>query len=673
MASSIQSKHESYMKNLSPNPTLIAAVVFAALMHVDAGEEPADSRCARRIGPDRVRLIEASPFRERQELYRTEYLHNLDADRLLAPFFHNAKLPLDAKRYPGWDSGFIEGHMGGHYLSAAARIYAATGDASYKGRVDHFIEGLAKCSEALDKREPHRGYLSAFPVAKLEQLETVGHGGSVPYYTLHKILAGLLDAHEFCGNERALNMAVGLSDYIAWRMSRLSEDQLARMMETNYQENPGNEHGGIAEALVDLSVQAKARGDAGSERHLKLASLFLRNWFIDPLVAGEDCLSGLHGNTHIAIASALARYAAVSGDERAAAAARNFWMQMVGHHTFANGGNTFDEKLRDSGVEVRGTGGSSLAAGTAEYCNTHNMLKLTRNLFELSPGHAYADYYERALYNHILATIEPRTGQVCYLTSLRPGDFRSYLPADGTYCCNGSGLENPSRFGEGIYFRKDGTLWVNLYIPSSLDWREKRIVFRQEAKSPFDETIRFTIKAEQPAIAKFCLRIPSWAVGENRLSIDGKSQRIETAAGDYFELTRTWKDGDSFELMLPMQVWSFPASDDPEVRSFFYGPVLLAAPLGRDAMPNSDTGDKWLGLRVDGNADGQPTAAYDRVPVLLAEDPQNPDSCLKAVAGQPGQFQAPGKVGDQPAVVTLSPLYMVHHQRFAAYFKVVRR
>ena len=464
------------MYKTQPSLSLLVLFVFAAVSHaVDQGTPNEPSQVIG-FGPDRVRLINASPFKQRQELHRTVYLRNLDPDRLLAPFFHNAKLPLDAKRYPGWDSGFIEGHMGGHYLSAASRMYAATGDLSYKAKVDHIIAGLKKCQQALDMREAHPGYLSAFPVAKLEQLEAIGHGGSVPYYTLHKILAGLLDAQCLCDNPQALDMAVALSDYIGWRMSKLSKEQVAKMLETNFMENPGNEHGGIAEALVDLFVHSKTRGDANAERHLRLASIFLRDWFIDPLVAGEDRLSGLHGNTHVAIASGLARYAAVAGDQRAGKAARQFWEHVVGYHSFVNGGNSFDEKLRNRGVEVNGTGSNSLAAGTAEYCNTHNMLKLTRNLFELSPRAEYADYFERALYNHILATIEPRTGQVCYLTSLRPGDFRSYLPVDGTFCCNGTGLENTARFGEGVYFHKTtryGSTSTSLQCWTGVKWASR--------------------------------------------------------------------------------------------------------------------------------------------------------------------------------------------------------
>ena len=653
---------------------LFSLILLVGATVVQAAEQgkPAGLHGISHFGPDRVRLIEGGPFRQRQELHRTVYLHNLDPNRLLKPFYHNAKLPLDAKRYPGWDSGFIEGHMGGHYLSAASRMYAATGDASYGVKVDRIIAGLKNCQKALDRREAHPGYISAFPVTKLEQLEAIGHGGSVPYYTLHKILAGLIDAHVFCDNTQALDMAVGLSDYIAWRMSRLTDRQIAKMLETDFMENPGNEHGGIAEALVDLAVYTKARGDDDCERHLKLASLFLRDWFVAPLIAGEDRLSGLHGNTHAAIASGLARYAVVTGDERAGKAARQFWEHVVKHHCFVNGGNSFDEKLRDRDIEVNGTGKSAPEAGTAEYCNTHNMLKLTRNLFELSPRAEYADYYERALFNHVLATIEPRTGQVCYLTSLRPGDFRSYLPVGETFCCNGTGLENPARFGEAVYFRQDAVLWVNLYIPSVLDWSESGITLRQEAESPFDETIRFTIESKRPVTARIRLRIPIWATGKNALSMDGKQQPIGSKPGSYAEIARTWRNGDSFELKLPMQVRARQAMDDPQTWSFFYGPALLAAELGTDDMPASDTGNKWLGLRLNGKADGAPTSAYERVPLLWTDHPENPASCLKAIPGEPLRFRAPGRIAGKTTNVTLRPLYMVHHQRFAVYLKAAQ-
>lgn len=653
---------------------LLLLILFVGATTVLAAEqrEPAGLHRIAHFEPDRVRLIEGSPFKERQELYRTLYLRGLDPDRLLAPFFHNARLPWEAKRYPGWDSGFIEGHMAGHYLSATSRMYAATGDPSYKDKVEHIITGLKKCRDALDRREAHPGYLSAFPVSKLEQLEAKGHGGSVPYYTLHKILAGLVDSGDFCGNTQAIEMAVGLSDYIAWRMSRLTDQQIAKMLETNFMENPGNEHGGIAEALVDLAALTRSRGEADFHRHIKLASFFMRDWFLDPLVSGDDRLSGLHGNTHVAIASGLARYAVVTGDERAGKAARQFWEHVVKHHCFANGGNSFDEKLRDRNVEVGGKGKSGLEAGTAEYCNTNNMLKLSRHLFELSPRAEYADYYEQALYNHILATIEPQTGQVCYLTSLRPGDFRSYLPVGDTFCCNGSGLENPARFGEAIYFCQDDALWVNLYIPSVLDWRERGITLRQEAKSPFDDTIRFTVQAKHPVAARIRLRIPRWATGENVLSMDGKPLPVGSSPGSYAELARTWRNGDAFELRMPMQVWARRAMDDSHTWSFFYGPVLLAAELGKDEMPPSDTGDKWLGLRVNGKAEGAPTKAYERVPVILADSPTSPASCLNRVSEEPPGFQTLGKVAGKSTDVTFRPLYLIHHQRFAVYVRVAK-
>jgi DUF1680 family protein len=246
-----------------------------------------------------------------------------------------------------------------------------------------------------------------------------------------------------------------------------------------------------------------------------------------------------------------------------------------------------------------------------------------------------------------------------------------YLPADGTFCCNGTGLENPARFADGIYFHRDDTLWVNICIPSLLDWREQGITLRQEAESPFDESIRFTVQTERPVHAKLRLRIPLWATGENALLLDGKRQRVNSPAGSYMEIARIWQDGDSFELRLPMIVWSRQAMDDPQTWSFFYGPVLLAAALGRDRMPPSDTGDKWLGLRLNGKADGEHTAAYERVPVLLNDVPENPASCLKVVPEERFHFQASGEVRGELANVTFRPLYTMHHERFAVYFKVM--
>ena len=315
---------------------------------------------------------------------------------------------------------------------------------------------------------------------------------SVEYYTIHKILAGLVDVARYCDNQQAFEVAAKMSDYFAARMAKLKPDQIEAMFRTDYTGNPVNEFGGMAEALADLYLLARNQGDAKADRHLKLAAVFNRDWLIEPLLKGQDKLNGLHGNTHIAQACGLARYALAANDDRTGQAAEAFWKLVVQKHSFVNGGNSFQEKLRAPGIEVTGTGNSALSPLTAETCNTHNMLKLTRSLFERAPAVAYADYYEQALYNHILASIAPDHGKVIYFMPLRPGDFRVHI--DSPFCCLGTGIENAARFGEAIYFHRGNTLWVNLFIPSTLDWREQGMKIRLDSLYPEDGNIRLTLK-----------------------------------------------------------------------------------------------------------------------------------------------------------------------------------
>ena len=330
--------------------------------------------------------------------------------------------------YGGWDDGFIAGHYGGHYLSAAARMYAANGDTSFRDKANYMVRVLAECQEKLGG-----GYLSAFPATKFDRLETTPRAASVEYYTIHKIVAGLVDVARYCENPQAFQVAAKMSDYFAARMAKLKPDQIEAMLRTDCTGNPVNEFGAMAEALADLYLLARNQGDVKADRHLKLAAVFNRDWLIDPLLQGQDRLSGLHGNTHIAQACGLSRYALAANDDRTGQAAEVFWKLMVQKHSFVNGGNTFHEKLRAPGIEVTGTGNSVLSPLTAESCNTHNMLKLTRSLFERAPAVAYADYYEEALYNHILASIAPDHGKVMYYMPLRPGDFRVHI--NSPYCC----------------------------------------------------------------------------------------------------------------------------------------------------------------------------------------------------------------------------------------------
>ncbi|HML74126.1 MAG TPA: glycoside hydrolase family 127 protein [Anaerohalosphaeraceae bacterium] len=608
----------------------------------------------------RIRLLDG-PFKQIQELHRTGLVRQLEPDKLLFPFRENAGIPQPSgvtSGYGGWDSQFIRGHYCGHYLSAAARMYAATGDVSFLEKANYIVTVLAECQEKLGK-----GYLSAFPAAQFDRLEATPRVASVEYYTIHKIMAGLVDAAHFCGNKQALDIAAGMSDYFAGRITILSPEQIEFMLRTDYTGNPVNEFGGMAEALSELYRLARNQGDPNSDRHLKLAAVFNRNWFIDPLIQGQDQLNGLHGNTHIAQAAGLARYALVCGDVRTARAAEAFWRLVVQKHSFVNGGNTFHEKLRAAGIEVTGAGDSTLSPLTAESCNTHNMLKLTRSLFERSPLSVYGDYYENALYNHILATIAPDHGKVMYYMPLRPGDFRVYI--DEPFCCQGTGIENAARFGEAIYFHQDDTLWVNLFIASTLDWREQGMKLRLDTEYPEKGRIKLTMNMARPQYARLNFRIPSWMKGRAELKINDHIESVEVVPGTFLSLARTWKDGDVITLELPLALRSRPSMDDPSMLSLFYGPVLLAAKLGREGMPATDIGNHMA--YSDASPWPVPLFESETIDNLVLEIKQNTDTPLLFTS------RMINPVDLKPMSVELAPFYLVHHQRYAVYWKVLSR
>ena len=464
--------------------SLLSRIAFLLAFVTSAQAEP-PAGPVEMVDSTHVRLLPGSPFYDRQELHRTGYVGHLDPDRLLFEYRKLAGLPQApgiTAGYAGWDSGFIKGHMAGHYLSAASRMAAATGDDSFRTKADYLVAELAKCQQALNQD----GYLAAFPSVALDWQEgsSKNSGGVVvPYYTIHKIMAGLVDAYHYLGNQQALDVALKMSAYLQKRLFALPPDRIECMFRTDQSRNPQIEFGGMSDVLSELySV-------TGDKKQLQLAALFNRPWLIDPLAADEDHLKALHANTHIAQLVGVARYANLTGDATDARASENFWEIVTRHHSFAIGGDSFHEWFDGPDVEAGPSidDGKRLPPTTAESCDTYNMLKLTARLIERTPDRAdYADYFERALYNHLLATVAPDTGAMTYFTPLH-GDFRTYL--DGTYCCVGTGIENTARYSEGIYFQRPGQLWVNLYIPSALDWSAQGLTIKQEGFPPFADTV----------------------------------------------------------------------------------------------------------------------------------------------------------------------------------------
>ncbi len=630
-------------------PTCLSALLLAA------SPAPVSAEPTAAFPLDRTRLT-GGVLRDMQELHRKGMVGQLDPDKLLYKFRENAGLPQPegiTGGYGSWDDHFIAGHYGGHYLSAASRMFASTGDTSFRDKAIHMVKVLAECQQKLGG-----GYLSAFPEAKFDHLEKYPHGGSVEYYTIHKILAGLVDVAVICQDDSAYQVASRMADHFAARMARLTPEQIEKLLRTDYTGNPVNEFGGMSEALVDLYLLARERGDAKASRHLDFARFFIRDWLVDPLLRGEDKLNGLHGNTHAAQVSGIAKFALVTGSQREANAAKQFWKFVTQDHSFVNGSNSFHEKLREPGTEVAGTGVATLTALTSESCNSHNMLKLSRSLMEISPDPAVADFHENALFNHLVATVAPDHGKVTYYLSMRPGDYRVHVP--DPVCCQGTGIELAGRLAEGLYSHRGKELWVHGYAASTLDWRENGLRLTQETRYPEDGAIRIRITSKTPTQATLHLRIPGWVDAPVPVLLNGQSWSMGEP-GTYLALSREWRQDDELSLEFPMKLRVRHARDDRSVVSFFHGPLLLAGALGREGMPESDVS----GHMALENAPTWP------VPLRITPNPEQADFPIQRVAGTPNSYEA--RLTDprtrQQVTVRLDPFFRVHHQRYALYWK----
>lgn len=621
-------------------PLLAMVIAIPSALDATATVPSSSSPMLSEVPLSQIRLL-ASPFKARQDLHRS-ILPSYDIDRLLCNFRVTAGLPPKGKSYGGWESPGcgLRGHFAGHYLSACATMYAATGDAAFKARADQIVNELAECQAALGN-----GYLSAFPATEFDTLETKFFDGIwAPYYTIHKIMAGLLDAHQHTGNPRALAVVTAMADYFAGRLERLSPEALEKMTRTDYKGNPVNEYGGIAESLLAVHHLT------GNPRHLAAARCFLRDWFITPLAAGENRLAKLHANTHVPQALSLALASDVVPDPRLLPAAKFFFAQVTERHSFAFGGNAFDEKFHAPGIES-----ADLTDLTGETCNTHNLLRFSRALFARTGDPRYAAYHEHALYNHILASIASDTGNTTYHVAAQPGRFKVYGTHDGCFlCCTGTGIENTARYGQGVYFTSARDVWVNLYIPSRVELPALGLTLSQTSAFPAGDRIRFTIKTAAPSSATLRLRLPGWIAAPASVRLNDTAlapDAVRTEDG-YLVLARTWQDGDTLDLTLPMAVRVRPAMDDAKLVSFFYGPVLLAGALGRADMPLTDIVNSQ-------------TEFHKLPPSPVPDLDSIAPASLVPVTGQPLTFIA--KSGTD--AVQFIPFYELHHQRYSLYWR----
>lgn len=525
-----------------------------------------------------IRLLDGSPFKNAMDK-DAAYLLTIEPDRLLHRFYQNAGLPTKGDIYGGWESEGLSGHTLGHYLSACAMVFASTGDMRFKQKVDYIIQQLDICQKARKS-----GYVGAIPKEdsifwKLQHgiIKTAGfdmNGGWSPWYTVHKVMAGLTDAYLFCDNQQALTIVTGMADWAGNILKDLTDVQLEEMRKCEY--------GGMNDILVHIYELT------GNKKYLDLSYKFHDHFVLDRLAKGEDALQGKHSNTNVPKAIGCARRYELTGAESDKNIAAYFWDRIVNHYTYVIGGNSNYEYLAEPDRL-----NDKLSDNTCETCNTYNMLKLTRFLFSWQPTPELADYYERALYNHILASQNPNNGMMCYFVPLRMGTQKQFSDSFNTFtCCVGSGMENHSKYTEGIYFQgKDGSLMVNLFIPSELNWKEKDVIVRQESAFPESDKITFTV---QPRLAtKFVLKIrqPKWASGMS-VKVNGADMKAAAVSG-YWPIDRTWKMGDKVEVTLPMKMYTESMPDNPNRIALLYGPLVMAGQLGKE-MPDPNFGTTVL-------------------------------------------------------------------------------
>jgi DUF1680 family protein len=587
-----------------------------------------------------VRLLD-SPFKDAM-LRDQAFLLGLDHDRLLHTFRLTAGLPTTATPLGGWEAPDIElrGHTAGHYLSAVALMYSATGDIRFKQRGDALVAELAKIQAALAVKGYHAGYLSAFPEEFIDRVESRRKVWA-PYYTLHKMLAGLLDMNQLCGNQQALDVLLKQVAWIRFRTDRLSPDQQQAMLQTEF--------GGINDALASLYEVT------GDPEHLRLARMFDHAAVFDPLARREDKLDGLHANTQIPKVIGAAREYELTGETRYRDIATFFWERVARHRSYANGGHSDGEAFFP--VD---TFSAHLGAESSETCNTYNMLKLTRHLFEWNPSAELMDFYERGLYNHILASQDPATGGVIYYCPLKPGAWKSYSTKDGSFwCCVGTGLENHAKYADTIYFQSDDALFVNLYIPSELNWKERGLNLRQTTRFPDEGTTRIAFAVDRPVRLTLRVRHPSWAASGFTVAINGLPQPVESRPGSYVSIVREWKTGDTVDIGLPMSLRAEALPGTTDSVALFYGPILLAGDLGAAGL---DTARRY-------GPSAPPLADVPgvEVPALIAPDRTRLLAAVAPVAGQPLTFHTTGL--GQPHDVTLVPFYRAHATRYTVYWK----
>lgn len=623
-------------------------LVVALLMFGRANSEAQDKLYADKFPIGDVTLLDG-PLKQARDL-NIQTLLQYDCDRLLAPYRKEAGLTPKAKTYPNWDG--LDGHVGGHYLTAMA-LNAATGDEECRQRMEYMISELEECAEAYNRNHPEwgKGYVGGFPgSAKLWSTFKKGDFGTyfgswAPFYNLHKMYAGLRDAWLYCGNEKAKSLFLGFCDWTIDLTAGLSDEQMEHML--------GNEHGGMNEVLADAYAITK------DEKYLECAKRFSHKRLFTPMSQRQDCLDNMHANTQVPKVIGFERISELSGNEIYHTASAYFWDVVTGRRSLAFGGNSRREHFPSNDActdfinDIDGP----------ESCNTNNMLKLTENLHRRNPEARFADYYELATFNHILSTQHPEHGGYVYFTPARPRHYRNYsAPNEAMWCCVGTGMENHGKYGQFIYSKKGDALYVNLFVASELNWKEKGIKLRQETGFPYSESSKITL-TEGKGKFTMLVRYPGWVKpGEFSVTVNGEQVPLISGPSSYVAIDRKWKKNDVIELTFPMHNSVKYLPNVPQYIALMHGPIMLGMKTGTEDMAHLIADDSRFGQYASGKK-----LSTDQAPILINNDIESIANQLQPIPGKPLHFTLTTRM-ENPIHNELQPFFEIHDSRYMMYW-----
>lgn len=605
------------------------------------------------FGPTRIQL-QPGIFKDAENT-DLKYIMSLNPDRLLAPFLREAGLQPKAENYPNWENTGLDGHIGGHYLSALSLMYAATGDKKVLDRLNYMLAELKQCQ---DKNGD--GYIGGVPGSKAFWADVTANKvtvGSfdinkkwVPLYNIHKTFAGLKDAWVYANSDLAKKMLIAYTDWLLNVTKGLSDNDIQNLLRS--------EHGGMNEVLADVAAIT------GEKKYLDLARKFSHQSIKEPLARREDKLTGLHANTQIPKIIGFERIASLGGDSSYHIAARFFWETVVNNRTVAIGGHGVREHFHPA---------DNFSAMTTseqgpETCNSYNMLKLSKALYESEGFEKYIDYYERTLYNHILASQHPGKGGFVYFTPMRPGHYRVYSqPETSFWCCVGSGMENHAKYNELIYAHTNNELYVNLFIPSRVNWQERGVVLSQQTRFPDEETTTLTVESAGKPDFTLQLRYPAWvAANALEVKINGAKVNYKAQPASYIAIKRKWKKGDKITLTLPMRTTTEQMPGGSDYVAVLHGPIVLAAKTGTNDL---------TGLYADDSRGGH-IASGKKYPVqqmpLFVSAGTNIAQQIKAVPGKNFTFSASELIYPAGArTLELIPFFRLHDARYVIYWRLL--